>query len=310
MSGIRSQESSPPATVIPGNPPKESSTRCNRVGSRRVSVPCEHPGAWPTTASTTSTSSPIPRLVAALTFVTGDADLATDAVDEACARAVERLGRGREIDVLEAWIRVVARNVALGRLRRLKSERRARRKLDATARADAAETPERHGGRPRRAGRTADAVAPPARGRRPPLLPRRERRRDRRGARHPRGNRQVGPAPGPRRARRRSSDEPEPKIEGAIMIHDDELDRMWRDGLTTAADGLGNATGVRTRVAARVRHRRHRRRAASAGAIAALTATARRRRRRAALRLRAGATSRRPTRPTRPPRPRSRPSCR
>jgi RNA polymerase sigma-70 factor (ECF subfamily) len=83
-----------------------------------------------------------PRLVAALTFVTGDADLATDAVDEACARAVERLGRGREIDVLEAWIRVVARNVALGRLRRLTSERRARRKLDATARADAAEPPD------------------------------------------------------------------------------------------------------------------------------------------------------------------------
>jgi RNA polymerase sigma-70 factor (ECF subfamily) len=82
-----------------------------------------------------------PRLVAALTFVTGDADLATDAVDEACARAVERLGRGREIDVLEAWVRVVARNVALGRLRRLKSEVRVRRKLDATARADAAETP-------------------------------------------------------------------------------------------------------------------------------------------------------------------------
>ncbi len=82
-----------------------------------------------------------PRLVAALTFVTGDNDLATDAVDEACARAVERLGRGREIDVLEAWIRVVARNVALGRLRRLKSEVRARRKLDATARADAAEPP-------------------------------------------------------------------------------------------------------------------------------------------------------------------------
>ncbi len=82
-----------------------------------------------------------PRLVAALTFVTGDADLATDAVDEACARAIERLGKGREIDVLEAWVRVVARNVAVGRLRRLKSERRARRKLDATARADAAEPP-------------------------------------------------------------------------------------------------------------------------------------------------------------------------
>jgi RNA polymerase sigma-70 factor, ECF subfamily len=79
-----------------------------------------------------------PRLVAALAFVTGDADLARDAVDEACARAVERIGRGRQIDVLEAWIRVVARNVAFGRLRRLKSERRVRRRLTATARVDEA----------------------------------------------------------------------------------------------------------------------------------------------------------------------------
>ena len=82
-----------------------------------------------------------PRLVAALAFVTGDGDLARESVDEACARAVERLGRGREIDVLEAWIRVVARNVALGRLRRVTSERRARRRLVATAIADAAESP-------------------------------------------------------------------------------------------------------------------------------------------------------------------------
>jgi hypothetical protein len=57
------------------------------------------------------------------------------------------------------------------------------------------------------------------------------------------------------------------------MTNDDDLDRMWRDGLTTAADGLGATTGVRSRVAARVRRRRYRRRAASAGAIAALTAT-------------------------------------
>jgi hypothetical protein len=57
------------------------------------------------------------------------------------------------------------------------------------------------------------------------------------------------------------------------MITDDDLDRVWRDGLTTAAGGLGNTTGARDRVAARVRHRRHRRRSVSAGAIAALTAT-------------------------------------
>ena len=69
------------------------------------------------------------KLVAALRFVTGDGDLARDSVDEACARAVERLRRGDEIDVLAAWIRVVARNVARGRLRRLTSERRARARL-------------------------------------------------------------------------------------------------------------------------------------------------------------------------------------
>ncbi len=69
------------------------------------------------------------KLVASLAFVTGDQELAADAVDEACARAAERLGRGRDIEVLEAWIRVVSRNVARGRFRRLGFERRARRKL-------------------------------------------------------------------------------------------------------------------------------------------------------------------------------------
>lgn len=82
-----------------------------------------------------------PRLVAALTFVTGDEDLATDAVDEACARAFERLRRGHDIEVLEAWVRVVARNVARGRIRRLTSERRARRKLVASARVDEVASP-------------------------------------------------------------------------------------------------------------------------------------------------------------------------
>lgn len=76
------------------------------------------------------------KLVAALRFVTGDADLARDSVDEACARALERIRRGDEIDVLAAWIRVVARNVARGRLRRLTTERRTRTRLLATTAAD------------------------------------------------------------------------------------------------------------------------------------------------------------------------------
>jgi RNA polymerase sigma-70 factor (ECF subfamily) len=74
-----------------------------------------------------------PKLVSALRLVTGDDDTARDAVDEACARAWERLRRGREIDVLAAWIRVVAINGARGGLRRRASERRARARLEARA---------------------------------------------------------------------------------------------------------------------------------------------------------------------------------
>ena len=73
------------------------------------------------------------KLVARLVFVLGDEDLACEAVDEACARAAEQLDRGREIESLEAWVRVVSRNVALGRLRRVGAERRARERLRAAA---------------------------------------------------------------------------------------------------------------------------------------------------------------------------------
>jgi RNA polymerase sigma-70 factor (ECF subfamily) len=70
-----------------------------------------------------------PRLVAALVLVTGDRDVATDAVDEACARAWERVRRGTEITSLVAWVRVVALNIARGRFRRRATERRARERL-------------------------------------------------------------------------------------------------------------------------------------------------------------------------------------
>jgi RNA polymerase sigma-70 factor (ECF subfamily) len=69
------------------------------------------------------------RLVSTIGLVTGDIDVATDAVDEACARAWERLRRGKEIDSLVAWVRVVALNVARGRFRRRATERRARHRL-------------------------------------------------------------------------------------------------------------------------------------------------------------------------------------
>lgn len=69
------------------------------------------------------------RLVAGVGFVTGDLDLARDAVDEACARAWERLRRGADIDALGAWVRTVAMNYARGRFRRAAIDRRARQRL-------------------------------------------------------------------------------------------------------------------------------------------------------------------------------------
>ncbi len=72
-----------------------------------------------------------PRLVAALTLVTGDAEVARDSVDEACARAWERLRRNRPIDSMGAWVRVVALNVARGRFRRQATERRAQARIGA-----------------------------------------------------------------------------------------------------------------------------------------------------------------------------------
>jgi RNA polymerase sigma-70 factor (ECF subfamily) len=72
-----------------------------------------------------------PKLVRALRLLTGDDASAREAVDEACARAWERLRRGDDIDVLGAWVRVVAMNGARGGLRRRASERRARDRLAA-----------------------------------------------------------------------------------------------------------------------------------------------------------------------------------
>ena len=73
------------------------------------------------------------RLVGAVRLITGSADAARDAVDEACARAWERVEHGEGIEVLGAWIRVVAINVARGGLRKRASERRAVARLTATA---------------------------------------------------------------------------------------------------------------------------------------------------------------------------------
>jgi RNA polymerase sigma-70 factor (ECF subfamily) len=74
-----------------------------------------------------------PRIVGALALITGSVDEAQDAVDESVARAWSRLRRGDDLENLGAWVRVVAVNVARGRIRTRVVERRARARLAAAA---------------------------------------------------------------------------------------------------------------------------------------------------------------------------------
>jgi len=73
-----------------------------------------------------------PRLVAAVALTSGSRPAAEDAVQEALIRAWERSDKGEEIDSLEGWVTTVALNLARSGLRRLRSERRARARLDAS----------------------------------------------------------------------------------------------------------------------------------------------------------------------------------
>lgn len=65
-----------------------------------------------------------PRLIATLLLVTGDLEVAREAVDEAFARALERWPRVSAMDSPSGWTFQVARNVARRRLRRAALERR------------------------------------------------------------------------------------------------------------------------------------------------------------------------------------------
>ena len=67
-----------------------------------------------------------PRLVAAVTLVSGSRAAAEDAVQEGLVRAWERSERGEEIRSLPAWVATVALNLTRSGLRRLVAERRAR----------------------------------------------------------------------------------------------------------------------------------------------------------------------------------------
>jgi len=71
-----------------------------------------------------------PRLVAAVALACGSRPAAEDAVQEALLRAWERSEKGHEIDSLEGWVTTVALNLARSGLRRIRSERRARARLD------------------------------------------------------------------------------------------------------------------------------------------------------------------------------------
>jgi len=69
------------------------------------------------------------RLVSGLVLMTGDREVAAEAVAEAIARAWEQVRRGHEIENLEAWIRTVALNCARRTFRRRASERRAHERV-------------------------------------------------------------------------------------------------------------------------------------------------------------------------------------
>jgi RNA polymerase sigma-70 factor, ECF subfamily len=65
------------------------------------------------------------RLVGAVSIVTGSSQLAEEAVQEAFARAWERVRRGQRFEHLAGWVATVALNLARSGRRRGASERRA-----------------------------------------------------------------------------------------------------------------------------------------------------------------------------------------
>jgi len=69
------------------------------------------------------------KVVATVALVCGSVATAEDSVQEALARAWERLDRGDLIDRLPAWVTTVALNLARSQMRRWRSERRARDRL-------------------------------------------------------------------------------------------------------------------------------------------------------------------------------------
>lgn len=70
------------------------------------------------------------QVVATVELVCGSLATAEDSVQEAMARAWEREARGEVIDRLPAWVTTVALNLARSQMRRWRSERKARTRLE------------------------------------------------------------------------------------------------------------------------------------------------------------------------------------
>lgn len=84
-----------------------------------------------------------PRLVNAISLISGDFATAEDAVQEALVRAWTRSSRGERIDSLANWIAAVAINLSRSTWRRGRAEHRARERL-AGARRSVDPAGERH----------------------------------------------------------------------------------------------------------------------------------------------------------------------
>lgn len=82
------------------------------------------------------------RLVGVVSLVTGSTSLAEEAVQEAFARAWERVERGQHFDHLAGWVATVALNHARSGRRRMTSERRAVERLANVPRVGLRSTPE------------------------------------------------------------------------------------------------------------------------------------------------------------------------
>ena len=77
-----------------------------------------------------------PRVVAAVTFATGDLHAAEDAVQEALVRAWVASEKGQEMESLPAWVTTVALNISRKAWRRVLLERRIAPRIAASSEVD------------------------------------------------------------------------------------------------------------------------------------------------------------------------------